>query len=400
MDELAERLLALPPRFGGAGFTRGDRVSDAAFFAAFALEWSHVLRLFPEVVTARALTDAVSGVGRLGAVKLARERLQSESVRVQVMLAGIADDGMLPAGVVRTPVEIPTLDDVRQGPVKGLQKRLASISATLDSLQLRELAMRGDERTRAWYHSVASPDSVANDFWRVIPSYQSVQVSPAHFPIAARMHLLQHQPVLAAIRSCRKCQQEVDQEGMHFMQCRPRKDMGLGDPFSAVHDALVREVVPALRKVYPGAGVVDVEKQCRNVKHRPDVTVTNHDGQGGKLLVEVSVIRPMGRDHLGRAAVGEALASHESKRRADYATLPAGTTMVPFVCDILGGMGPETAGFVRRLAAVMRDRREVEQAGAPTWEELLKRGVSMVLAKSRARVLHLRAGAEQEDGRP
>ena len=63
-------------------------------------------------------------------------------------------------------------------------------------------------------------------------------------------------------------------------------------------------------------------------------------------------------------------------------------------------MGPETAVFVRRLAAVMRDRREVEQAGAPTWEELLKRGVSMVLAKSRARVLHLRAGAEQEDGRP
>ena len=38
-------------------------------------------------------------------------------------------------------------------------------------------------------------------------------------------------------------------EGMHFMQCRPRKDMGLGDPFSAVHDALVREVVPALRRV-------------------------------------------------------------------------------------------------------------------------------------------------------
>jgi len=252
LDPLAERFVALPPRFGGLGFTRGERVADAAFFAAFALEWAHVLRLFPEVITERALTDAVSGVGRLGAVKLARERLQSESDQVQVMLAGIADDEMLPAGVVRTPVEIPTLDDVRQGPIKGLQKRLASISATLDSLQLREIVMRGDERTRVWYHSVAFPDSVANDFWSVIPSYQTVQVSPTHFPIAARMHLLQRQPVLAAIHSCRKCQQEVDQEGMHFMQCRPRKDMGLGDPFSAVHDALAREVASALRKVYPG----------------------------------------------------------------------------------------------------------------------------------------------------
>ena len=252
LDPLAERFVALPPRFGGVGFTRGERVADAAFFAAFALEWAHVLRLFPEVITERALTDAVAGVGRLGAVKLARERLQRESDQVQVMLAGIADNEMLPAGVVRTPVEIPTLDDVRQGPIKGLQKWLASISATRDSLQLRELVMLGDDNTRAWYHSVASPDSVANDFWRVIPSYQTVQVSPTHFPIAARMHLLQRQPVLAAIHSCRKCQQEVDQEGMHFMQCRPRKDMGLGDPFSAVHDALVREVASALRKVYPG----------------------------------------------------------------------------------------------------------------------------------------------------
>jgi hypothetical protein len=216
------------------------------------------------------------------------------------------------------------------------------------------------------------------------------------------MHLLQHQPVLEALRSCRKCQQEVDGEGMHFMQCRPRKDMGLGDQFSAVHDALVRELVPYLRRVFPGAGVVKPErKDYRNSPdHRPDITITNHDGQGGVLLVEVSVIRPMGIEHLGRAAVGEALAFHERKRRKDYARIPAGTTMVPFVCDILGGLGPETSGFVRRLASVMRDRREVEQAGAPTWEELLKRGVSMVLAKSRARVLHLRAGAEREDSRP
>ena len=62
----------------------------------------------------------------------------------------------------------------------------------------------------------------------------------------------------------------------------------------------------------------------------------------------------------------------------------------------------KTAVFVRGLAAVMRDRREVE------WSRLerlpgrnySKCGVSMVLAKSRAQVLHRRVGAEQEDGRP
>ena len=288
-----------------------------------------------------------------------------------------------------------------QGPIKGLQRRLASIPSTLDSLRLRARALQSDPRTRAWYHSVASADSVACDFWRVVPSYQAMQVSPTHFPIAARSYLLQSQPVFEGLRLCRGCQGEVDVEGMHFLSCRPLKEWGLGNPFSAVHDSLVREVASALRKVYPG-GKVKVEAHTTQTRdHRPDIIVLDHDGQDGQLMVEVSVIRTLSLSQLRLgAAEGEALVNHERVRRDDYKDLPAGATFVPFVCDVLGGVGPETARFVRRLAADMRDRGEVVRAGAPTWEELLKRNVSMLLAKSRAQVMHRRAGVEHGDGHP
>jgi hypothetical protein len=398
LDELAELMVSLPQRFGGAGFTRGERVADAAFLASFALIWAQVLRLFPGVITSGMLTDAVPGVGRLGEVKRARERLVQEEEEVHAL---VGDIEVLPAGVTRGRIDIPTFEEMVQGPIKGLQRRLASIPATLDGLRLRALALQGGPRTRAWYHSVASADSVACDFWRVIPSYQAMQVLPAHFSIAARSYLLQSQPVMVGLRSCLACQHGVDTEGMHFLACRPLKEWGLGNPFSAVHDPLVREVASALRKVYPGSGRVKVEVRTTLTRgHRQDITVLNHDGQDGQLMVEVSVIRTLCDDHLMRAAEGEALVHHERVRRRDYEDLPAGATMVPFVCDVLGGVGPETARFVRRLAADMRDRGEVVRAGAPTWEELLKRNVSMVLAKTRAQAMHRRAEVEQRGGHP
>ena len=123
-----------------------------------------------------------------------------------------------------------------------------------------------------------------------------------------------------------------------------------------------------------------------------------HLGQGGVLLVEVSVIRPWARSRLSLAAKGEHLVEHERVRRLDYRDLPAGATMVPFVCDMLGGVGPETARFVRRLARDMRGGEDGPQAGALTFEEQLRRGVSMALAKSRASVLCRRAGAERDAG--
>ena len=256
LDELAELMVSLPQRFGGAGFTRGERVADAAFLASFALIWAQVLRLFPGVITSGMLTDAVPGVGRLGEVKRARERLVQEEEEVHALVGGI---DVLPAGVTRGRIDIPTFEEMVQGPIKGLQRRLASIPSTLDSLRLRARALQSDPRTRAWYHSVASADSVACDFWRVVPSYQAMQVPPAHFSIAARSYLLQSQPVFEGLRLCRGCQGEVDVEGMHFLSCRPLKEWGLGNPFSAVHDSLVREVASALRKVYPGSGKVRVE---------------------------------------------------------------------------------------------------------------------------------------------
>jgi len=371
-----------------------DRTADAAFLSSFALVWSQTLRLFPTVITVDALNDAVPGVGRLGAVKRARERLVQEEFDVHQLLEEVQ---VLPAGVRRVRTEIPTLEEMSQESTKGLQKRLANIPATLDSLRLRILALAGDSRTRAWYYSVTSADTVAPDFWRVIPTYPAMQVSPTHFPIAARSYLFQHQPVLGGLSSCHKCQREVDAEGMHLFNCRPRKQWGLGHPFVAVHNRVVGEVASALRKVYHGK--VRVEKHTgKTGGRRPDIIVSDH--QGGELMVEVSIIRPMADSRWRQAAQGMHLINHESARRDDYNDLRPGATMVPFVCDVLGGMGPETARFVRRMAGEMRGRGELVQAGAPTWEELLRRNLSMVLAKSRAELLCSRAAAEWGHARP
>lgn len=160
---------------------------------------------------------------------------------------------------------------------------------------------------------------------------------------------------------------------------------------------VVSEVAAALRRIYPGR--VKVETHTAHSRaHRPDVTIEGLFGQGGALIVEVSVVRPWATQRLHHAAEGRPLVEHERVRRLDYRDLPAGTTMMPFVCDVLGGMGPETARFVRRLAGEMRDGGGGVQAGAPTWEEQLRRGVSMALAKSRALVLCRRAGAERNAG--
>jgi hypothetical protein len=406
LDWLAKRFVSLPARVGGLGFIRGERLADAAFLGSFALVWPVVLRLFPLAVPAGALLEAVAGNGTLGALRGAHRRVAEEEERVKALLAGLPADIVLARGVRDRP-SIPPLTAWQEEAAKGVQKMLSWVSMSLDYLDLRSEVVRGvDVRSRAWFSSVTSPDSIGNSLFRCVPAYPALRLNPSLFPVAARAYLFQHQPAVGLVTSCNTCQNEVDREGSHYLTCKPPTAWKLGNPNSCVHDGVVRTLGEGLRKVFPGPGRVSVESRDYSEQsqgHRPDIVVEEGNERGDTLLVEVSVIRPMARQHLGAAAEGGALRAHELFRRERHypaRELAPGTAMVPFVADVFGCLGPESARFFHKMADTQRGWDEPVELRGVTWKERWCRRVAISIARAVAKAIHERGVREQEMVRP
>lgn len=406
LDIVAERFVALPARLGGLGFVRGERLADAAFLGSFALVWPVVLRLFPGTIARGALLDAEVGVGTLGAVREAHGRVTEEERRVRELIAGLPEGTTLSAGVRDRPA-IPPLSEWQEEGARGVQKLLSWVSASLDYLELREdVVLRGDPRTRAWFSSVSSPNSLGASMFRCIPAFPALCLSPKLFPVAARAYLFQHQPAVGPVTACNTCQGAVDREGTHFLTCKPPPAWKLGNPLSAVHDGLVRTLAEGTKKVFPGANRVFVESREYNDEsrgHRPDIVIDEGGERGENLFVEVSVIRPLAKDHVRAAVEGRALRAHEVLRRDTHYPahmLAAGTSMVPFVADVWGCLGPESMAFFHRLAGTQRGWEAPGESRGITWKEIWSRRVAVSIARAGARTILERGLREQRMVRP
>ena len=406
LDFVAERFASLPTRVGGLGFVRGERLADAAFLGSFALVWPVVLRLFPLAIPAGALLGAEAGVGTLGALREAHRRVTEEEELVKARLEGLPADTVLAAGVRNRP-SIPPLSDWQEEAATGVQKQLSWVAASLDYLDLRdEVVQRGDVRTRAWLSSVTSPDSIGAAFLRCIPAYPALRLDPTLFPVAARAYLIQPQPAVGLVTACSACQGAVDPEGTHFLTCKPPPTWKLGNPSAALHDGVVRTLGEGMGKVFPGPRRVFVESREYNEEsrgHRPDIVVAEGNEQGGNLFVEVSVIRPMARNRLQGAALGGALKAHEVFRRTEHypaRVLAQGTTMVPFVADVYGCLGPESSRFFRRMADTQRGWDEPVETRGFTWREKWSQRVAITIARTVARTILERGLREQRRVRP
>ena len=122
--------------------------------------------------------------------------------------------------------------------------------------------------------------------------------------------------------------------------------------------------------------------------------------------MEVSVIRSMNDTHrqtaVREALRGGALRAHEQYRRDhDYPphSLAPGTSMVPFVCDVLGGLGPESTRFFGQVAA-RKDVGGAREGGGVAWDERWRRDMSIVLARETARTLVTRVDREAQGVHP
>ena len=400
LDAVGSKLAALPTRMGGGGMAAGSRIADAAFLASFALVFHQMTHLFPKVIGKNALTEATPGVGVLGAVAQAHARVTAEEDGVVARLQELEPDCLLPRGMRDRPT-IPSLEEMQSGPLRGVQKQLSFVAAAADYFRLRALVMAGSESTKAWFASVTSPHSIGNAFMRCIPSYPAVTLEPAFYPVAARMYLFQDQPAMHGLTACNKCQRVTDPKAMHLLSCQPSRVHRLGNIFSHVHDTFLTEVCHMLRKVYPGEGRVAQESyQVKKASpdHRPDAFITGVDDKGNNGAIEVSVLRPICPQNISSASRGTAVEDLERTRRVnEYSRLGTGTIMYPFMTDIFGGLGPESAKFLASLERVRRAHGEPRcaQDRGVKWGETWKRRLSMSLAKVCAKTIRNRGQVEQ-----
>ena len=174
------------------------------------------------------------------------------------------------------------------------------------------------------------------------------------------------QPTVAGITTC-GCGQALGprQDAMHYIECMHGRG---SNTYSRVHDAVERQVYGMARQVYLGTSRVQTQdyvgSQGYSPGHVPDVTVFDCDGEGGTMVVEVSVFRPTCETHLPTACgtPGAASAAVERRRLGDYGTLPSGTRWRPFVLDTFGHMGPETTRFFSDLVSMRGDRLDAQGA--------------------------------------
>jgi hypothetical protein len=327
----------------------------------------------------------------------------------------LPENSTLPNGMYAKPEDplkplIPALADMRTRPVRKAQQELSRVASSHDYLLLREKVQEEGLRTQAWLASVTSPTSIGGDFMRCIPSHAPLQLNPALFARAGRLHYMQPQMDPTWPIQCYRCLGGVDAEGTHYLACRPAKEHCLGTPMIRSHDAVKRVLARCLREVYHGNGRVKEEDRHSggSPRHIPDITVRDHDHEDGTLLVEVSHIRPFAPKHLSNAAVGTAVAKWERHRRnKHYPSPPTGYTMVPFIFDVFGALGPESAKFLNGLAATMKELGASGERGealtlrrGETWGGQWKCRLSMTLAREMARTIHERIAVESSGATP
>jgi hypothetical protein len=122
------------------------------------------------------------------------------------------------------------------------------------------------------------------------------------------------------------------------------------------------------------------------------------DDKGNNGAIEVSVLRPICPQNISSASRGTAVEDLERTRRVnEYSRLGTGTIMYPFMTDIFGGLGPESAKFLASLERVRRAHGEPRcaQDRGVKWGETWKRSLSMSLAKVCARTISNRGQVEQ-----
>ena len=160
-------------------------------------------------------------------------------------------------------------------------------------------------------------------------------------------------PISEALESIRHCPSTIvyntGLKSFHALSCRLN-----GATWTRRHNRVVQALAALIRHTQPGPVTIEtvVANTASGDEIRADLTLTQPEG---RLIIDVAVVDPGAykyTKHFSHRNPDSAAQAEEASKRAHYARIvpaPTPATIIPFVLEATGRLGPSALAFLNKI---------------------------------------------------